>query len=75
MPVYNSYLQRSDPGSEGHYSLLQLRVLQLCFFQDGSRGRVCPDGEEIFVGGERPDAGAIGTLRSSCLPCIGASHS
>ena len=38
--------------------LLQLGVLRLGFFQDGDVGvGVFPEREEIFVGGERPDAG------------------
>jgi hypothetical protein len=41
--------------------LLQLRVLCFGFFQDWDVGvGVFPEGEEIFVGGERPDAGGIG---------------
>ena len=46
--------------------------------QDGDVGvGVFPEGEEIFVGGERPDAGGIGirSLRSSRLQGIGTSHS
>ena len=40
---------------------LQLRVLCLGLFQDGDVGiGVFPEGEEIVVGGERPDAGRIG---------------
>ena len=61
----------------GH-NLLQLRVLRLGFFQDGDVGvGVFPEGEEIFVGGERPDAGGIGirSLRGSQLQGVGASHS
>ena len=42
-------------------ALLQLRVLGFGFFQDGDVGvGVFPEREEIFVGGERPDAGRIG---------------
>jgi hypothetical protein len=41
--------------------LLQLRVLRLGFLQEGDVGvGVFPEGEEVFVGGERPDAGDIG---------------
>jgi len=45
---------------------LQLRVLRLGFLQDGDVGvGVFPEGEEIFVGGERPNAGRIG-IRAPC---------
>src|SRR5712692_4178685 len=57
--------------------LLQLRVLRLGLLQDGDVGvGVFPEGEEIFVGGERPDASGIGirSLRSSCLQSISTSH-
>jgi hypothetical protein len=41
--------------------LLQLRVLGFGFFQDGDVGvGVFPEGEGIFLSGERPDAGGIG---------------
>ena len=56
---------------------LQLRVLRLGFLQDGDVGvGVFPEGEEIFVGGERPDAGGIGirALRGFRLQCLSASH-
>ena len=49
---------------------LQLGVLRLCFFQSRDVGvGVFPEGEEIFVGGKRPDAGGIGirSLRGSRL--------
>jgi hypothetical protein len=40
--------------------LLQLRVLRFGFLQDGDVGvGVFPECEEIFVGGERPDAGVL----------------
>src|SRR5271168_408221 len=58
--------------------LLQLGVLRLGFFQDGDVGvGVFPEGEEIFVGGERPDAGGIGirALRGSRLQSVGTGHS
>ena len=43
------------------FPLLQLRVLRLSFFEDGDVGiGVFPEGEEVFVGGERADAGGIG---------------
>src|SRR5258708_36946423 len=57
--------------------LLQLRVLRFGFFQDEDVGvGVFPEGEELFVGGERPDAGGIGvrSLRSSRMQGIGTSH-
>jgi hypothetical protein len=48
-------------GSKIDTLLLQLRVLGLGFLEDGDVGvGVFPEGEEIFVGGERPDAGGIG---------------
>jgi hypothetical protein len=50
--------------------LLKLGVLRLGFFQDGDVGvGVFPEREEIFVGGECPDAGGIDicTLRGSRL--------
>src|SRR6202040_227174 len=59
-------------------SLLQLRVLRFGLLQDGDVGvGVFPEGEEIFVGGECPDAGGIGigALRSSRLQSVRASHS
>jgi hypothetical protein len=44
---------------------LQLRVLSFGFLQDGNVGvGVFPEGEEIFVSGERPDAGGVG-IRST----------
>src|SRR5271168_1170827 len=59
-------------------ALLQSCVLRLGFFQDGDVGvGVFPEGEEIFVGGQRPDAGGIGicSLRGSRLQGIGTRHS
>ena len=45
--------------------LLQLRVFCFRFLQDGDVWvGIFPEGEEIFVGGQRPDAGGIG-IRSS----------
>src|ERR1035437_6227085 len=58
--------------------LLQLRVLGFGLLQDGNVGvGVFPEREEIFVGGERPDAAGIGirSLRSSRLQGVSASHS
>jgi hypothetical protein len=49
---------------------LQLRGLRFSLLQDGDVGvGVFPEGEEILVGGERPDAGGIGirSLRGSRL--------
>jgi len=57
---------------------LQLRVLHLGFFQDGDVGvGFFPECEEIFVGGESPDAGGIGirSLRGSRLQSVGTRHS
>ena len=61
-----------------HKVPLQLRILRLGLLQDGDVGvGVFPEREEIFVGGERPDAGGIGicSLRGSRLQGVGASHS
>jgi hypothetical protein len=58
--------------------LLQLRVLGFGLLQDGDVGvGVFPEREEIFIGGERPDAGGIGirALRSSRFQGVGTSHS
>jgi hypothetical protein len=47
---------------------LQSRVLRMGLLQDRNlRVGVLPEGEEIFVGGERPDAGGIG-VRSPDAP-------
>ncbi len=57
--------------------LLQFRVFRFGFLQVGNVGvGVFPQREEIFVSGERPNAGCIGirALRSSRLQGIGASH-
>jgi len=57
--------------------LLQLRILRFGFFQDGDVGvGVFPEGEEILVSGERPDAGGIGirSLRGSRLQGVRPSH-
>ncbi len=43
--------------------LLQLRVLGFDLFVDRDVGiGVLPEGEEVFVRGERPDAGGVGSL-------------
>src|SRR5438445_9483666 len=58
--------------------LLEFRVLRLGLLQDGDVGiGVFPECEEIFVSGERQDAGGIGirALRGSCLQGVGTSHS
>jgi len=58
--------------------LLQLRVLRFGFLQDWDVGvGVFPEGEEILVGGVRPDAGSVGirSLRGSRLQGVGTSHS
>src|ERR1019366_1233647 len=62
----------------GLFRLLQLRVLRLGLPQDGDVGvGVFPEGEEVFVGGERSDASGIGVrpLRGSRLQSVGLSHS
>jgi hypothetical protein len=64
--------------SWGRNWLLQPRVLRFGLLQDGDVGvGVFPEGEEIFVSGERPDAGGIGinSLRSSRLQGVRTSHS
>src|SRR5271170_4293729 len=64
--------------SETLRALLQLRILRLGLLQDGNvRVGVFPEGEEIFVGGEGPDAGGGGirSLRSSRLQGVGTRHS
>src|ERR1035437_2791201 len=49
---------KSMVGGREHTFLLQLRVLRSGFLQDGDVGvGVFPERQEIFVGGERPDAG------------------
>src|ERR1035441_9569861 len=46
------------PGRNG---LSQLRILRFSLLQDRDVGvGIFPEGEEIFVGGERSDAGGIG---------------
>ena len=58
--------------------LLQLRVLRLSFFQNGDVGiGVFPEGEEIFVGAERPHTGGIGIRapRGYRLQGVPTSHS
>jgi hypothetical protein len=60
---------QSKTGPQDH-KLLQIHELRLGFLQDGNIGvGVFPEGEEIFVSGERPDAGGIGirSLRGSRL--------
>jgi hypothetical protein len=57
---------------------LQPCVFRLGLLQDGDVGvGVFPEGEEIFVSGERPDAGGIGirALRGFRLQRVGTSHS
>jgi len=57
---------------------LQLRILSFGLLQNGDVGvGVFPEREEIFVGGERPDAGGVGirALRGSRLQGIGTSYS
>ena len=62
---------------EDFFPLLQLCVLGFGLLQDRDvGGGVFPEGEEVFVGRECPDAGSIGirTLRGSRLQCIGTCH-
>src|ERR1019366_4082539 len=76
-----AWLQQLPSGSsdeQGRFPLLQLSVFLFRFFQDGNVGvGVFPESEEIFIGGERPDAGGIGirSLRSSRLQSVRTSHS
>jgi hypothetical protein len=53
---------KTPPGSlVPLFRSLQLRILGLGLLQDGDVGiGVFPEGEEIFVGGDRPDASGIG---------------
>ena len=58
-------------------ALLQLRVLGFGLLQDGDVGvGVFPEGEEVLVGCERPDAGGVGirALRSFSLQGVGTRH-
>ena len=55
--------------------LLQFRVLSLSFLQDGDvRVGVFPEGEEILVSGECPDAGGIGRGRHFPHPLAGSDR-
>src|SRR5580704_1377117 len=57
------------------FPLLQLRVLRFGLLQDWDVGvGVFPEGEEILVGSERPDAGGIYSLRGSRLQGIGTRN-
>src|SRR5271170_6131731 len=59
------------------FQLLQLRVLRLGLLQDGDVGvGVFPEGEEIFVGVERTDAGGVGfrSLPGFRLQGVRTSH-
>ncbi|MGA7967688.1 MAG: hypothetical protein WB983_03580, partial [Terriglobales bacterium] len=56
--------------------LLQLLVLGLGLLQDGNVGvSVSPQGEEVFLGGKRPDTGGISPGRILCLERICTRHS
>jgi hypothetical protein len=47
----------------GQKALLQLPVFRFGVLQDGDVGvGVFPEREEVFISGERPDAGGIGLL-------------
>ena len=57
--------------------LLQLGIFSFGLFVDGNVGvGVFPEGEEVFVGGERTDAGGIGICarRVLCLQGVRASY-
>ncbi len=57
---FDSYRQTATAQAEP-FPLLQLRVLGLGLFQDGDVWvGVFPKREEVFVSGERPDAGGYG---------------
>ena len=59
------------------WELLQPGVLRLGLLQDGDVGvGVFPEGEEILVGGKRPDAGGVGirSLRVLRLQGMPTSH-
>jgi hypothetical protein len=69
--------QTAQNGFVSLLELLQLRVLRLGLFQDGDVGvGVFPEGEEILIGGERPNARDIDirSPRGSRLQGIGTSH-
>src|ERR1035438_8316507 len=71
------YCQTCSVPCDRRKALLQLCVFRLGLLQYGNVGvGVFPEREEIFVGGECPDAGSIGTrsLRSSRLQGIGTSY-
>src|ERR1039457_5712710 len=75
------YSLRERPGMTAscQRELLQLCILRLGFLQDGDVGvgvGVFPEREEIFVDGERTDAGGVGirSLRGSRLQGIGTSN-
>src|ERR1700756_4710442 len=60
--------------SAAQQKLLQLRVLGFGLLQDGDVGvGVFPEGEEVFVSSQCPDAGGVGvrSLRGSRLQGIG----
>src|ERR1700722_7491940 len=62
----------------GARSILQLLELSFSLFQDGNVWvGVFPERQEIFVGGQRSDAGGISirSLRGSRLQGVGTSHS
>jgi hypothetical protein len=57
--------------------LSQLRVFRLRSLQDRDVGvSIFPEGQEVFVGGESPDAGGVGlrSMHGSRLKSIGTSH-
>jgi hypothetical protein len=61
----------------GESPSLQLRVLGFCLLIEGDISvSVFPEGEEVFVGGQRSHASGIGVsaLRSFGLQGIGTSH-
>jgi hypothetical protein len=67
----------SDGEAGQSKGLPEHRVFGFGLLQDRDVGvGVFPKREEVFVGGERPDAGSIGirSLRGSRLQGIGASH-
>src|SRR5271165_2257036 len=54
-------LARQQGTRQRFFTLLQSCVFRLGFFQDGDVGvGIFPEAEELFVGGECPDAGGIG---------------
>jgi hypothetical protein len=60
-------LRQRDARRKKLFELLQIRVFCLGLLQDGNVGVVVfPEGQEIFVGGERPNASGISIRPLRC---------